>query len=148
MFYLLHAFACSLQRNVVTDTELDTSHYEWRVVKSDTMCAAFSDLNFRWQDRCLEVRMAAQALLTRELTRLTISGRKRLVESWSAFLPTLLDPTLSIFGSRALVAAMNTSLGSAPQPPPIPQRKGERTLPDPTVNGLISFTFLSSKMQD
>uniref|UniRef100_A0A0R3RAY5 DUF3535 domain-containing protein n=1 Tax=Brugia timori TaxID=42155 RepID=A0A0R3RAY5_9BILA len=56
----------------------------------------------RWQDRCLEVRMAAQALLTRELTRLSVNGRKRLVESWSAFLPTLLDPTLSIFGNRAL----------------------------------------------
>nr|CTP81986.1 BMA-RBC-2 [Brugia malayi] len=90
----------------------------------------------RWQDRCLEVRMAAQALLTRELTRLSVNGRKRLVESWSAFLPTLLDPTLSIFGNRALIASMNTALGTAnaPQPPPIPYRKGEKALPDPTVN--------------
>ncbi|KAM3722833.1 WD repeat-containing protein [Dirofilaria immitis] len=90
----------------------------------------------RWQDRCLEVRMAAQALLTRELTRLTVNGRKRLVESWSIFLPTLLDPTLSIFGSRALIASMNTAVGttSASQPPPIPHRKGEKVLPDPTVN--------------
>uniref|UniRef100_A0A1I7VUE0 WD repeat-containing protein 7 n=1 Tax=Loa loa TaxID=7209 RepID=A0A1I7VUE0_LOALO len=90
----------------------------------------------RWQDQCLEVRMAAQALLTRELTRLSVNGRKRLMESWSAFLPTLLDPTLSIFGNRALVASMNTALGtaSAPQPPPIPHRKGEKVLPDPTIN--------------
>ncbi|VDM11954.1 unnamed protein product [Wuchereria bancrofti] len=90
----------------------------------------------RWQDRCLEVRMAAQALLTRELSRLSVNGRKRLVESWSAFLPTLLDPTLSIFGNRTLIASMNTALGTAnaPQPPPIPYRKGEKALPDPTVN--------------
>uniref|UniRef100_A0A0R3RSS2 WD_REPEATS_REGION domain-containing protein n=1 Tax=Elaeophora elaphi TaxID=1147741 RepID=A0A0R3RSS2_9BILA len=89
----------------------------------------------RWQDRCLEVRMAAQALLTRELTRLSINGRKRLVESWSAFLPTLLDPTLSIFGTRTLTASANTALGTtiAPQPPPIPHRKGEKALPDPTL---------------
>ncbi|VDN07727.1 unnamed protein product [Thelazia callipaeda] len=89
-----------------------------------------------WQDRCLEVRMAAQALLTRELTRLSVSGRKRLLESWSAFLPTLLDPTLSIFGNRALVASMNSALetNSVPQPPPIPQRIGEIALPDPTIN--------------
>uniref|UniRef100_A0A915Q1S3 Anaphase-promoting complex subunit 4 WD40 domain-containing protein n=1 Tax=Setaria digitata TaxID=48799 RepID=A0A915Q1S3_9BILA len=81
-----------------------------------------------------KVRMAAQALLTRELTRLSVNGRRRLVESWSAFLPTLLDPALSIFGSRALVASMNTAPGTALQPPPIPCRKGEKALPDPTVN--------------
>lgn len=92
---------------------------------------------FRWQDRCLEVRMATQALLTRELTRLSVNGRRRLVESWSAFLPTLLDPALSIFGNRALIASMNTAVGTAniSQPPPIPHRKGEKVLPDPTVNG-------------
>ncbi|VDO43375.1 unnamed protein product, partial [Onchocerca flexuosa] len=97
--------------------------------------------HFLWQDRCLEVRMAAQALLTRELTRLSVNGRKRLVESWSVFLPTLLDPTLSIFGNRALIASMNTAVGTvtASQPPPIPHRKGEKTLPDPTVNGEVNL---------
>ncbi|VDK71899.1 unnamed protein product [Onchocerca ochengi] len=92
--------------------------------------------HFLWQDRCLEVRMAAQALLTRELTRLSVNGRKRLVESWSVFLPTLLDPTLSVFGNRALIASMNTALGTvtASQPPPIPHRKGEKALPNPTIN--------------
>lgn len=85
--------------------------------------------------------MAAQALLTRELTRLSVNGRKRLVESWSAFLPTLLDPALSIFGSRALIASMNTTLGttSVSQPPPIPHRRGEKALPDPTVNGEVNI---------
>lgn len=94
----------------------------------------------RWQDRCVEVRLASQALLTRELARLGISGRRRLVESWSTFLPTLLDPTLSIFGSRTLVASMNTALpstGTNPKPPPIPPRTSQISLPDTTLQGII-----------
>uniref|UniRef100_A0A9J2PMT9 Uncharacterized protein n=1 Tax=Ascaris lumbricoides TaxID=6252 RepID=A0A9J2PMT9_ASCLU len=91
----------------------------------------------RWQDRCVEVRLAAQALLTRELARLGSSGRRHLVESWAAFLPTLLDPTLSIFGARTLVASMNTAPPSAsstqPQPPPIPPRSNQISLPDTTL---------------
>lgn len=97
-------------------------------------------MSLRWQDRCLEVRMAAQALLTRELTRLSVNGRRRLVESWSVFLPTLLDPSFSIFGSRIPVASMNTVIGTTGiQPPPIPYRKGEKALPDPAVNGVTHF---------
>ncbi|KAK6034595.1 hypothetical protein COOONC_27899 [Cooperia oncophora] len=52
----------------------------------------------RWQDSCVEIREAAQALLIRELSRLDSAGRRRLVESWTPFLPPLLDPALSIFG--------------------------------------------------
>ncbi|VDP07804.1 unnamed protein product [Heligmosomoides polygyrus] len=51
----------------------------------------------RWQDSCVEIREAAQALLIRELSRLGTSGRRRLIESWTPFLPPLLDPALSIF---------------------------------------------------
>ncbi|VDK82216.1 unnamed protein product [Litomosoides sigmodontis] len=108
----------------------------WSLIAALHCCLLPDLIKPKWQDRCLEVRMAAQALLTRELTRLSVNGRKRLVESWSAFLPTVLDPTLSIFGSRALIASMNTALGttSISQPPPIPHRRGEKALPDPTVN--------------
>jgi hypothetical protein len=41
----------------------------------------------RWQDRCLEIREAAQALLLAELRRLGSKGRKNLVDEWAAFLP-------------------------------------------------------------
>jgi WD40 repeat protein len=41
----------------------------------------------RWQDRCLEVREAAQALLLAELRRLGPKGRKQLVEEWAINLP-------------------------------------------------------------
>ena len=41
----------------------------------------------RWQDRCLEIREAAQALLLAELRRLGSKGRKLLVDEWAPFLP-------------------------------------------------------------
>lgn len=92
---------------------------------------------YRWQDRCLEIRLAAQALLTRELNRMGMKGRKRLMESWAPFLPTLLDPTLSIFGARTATASMNMAPPCAVQPPPIPPRSGRIPLPAATMNGFI-----------
>ncbi|XP_071441616.1 WD repeat-containing protein 7 isoform X4 [Hetaerina americana] len=41
----------------------------------------------RWQDHCLEVREAAQALLLAELGRMGPKGRKALVDSWAPYLP-------------------------------------------------------------
>ncbi|XP_064096982.1 WD repeat-containing protein 7-like isoform X3 [Macrobrachium nipponense] len=46
----------------------------------------------RWQDRCQEVREAAQALLKTELTRMGPEGRQKLVEVWSPHLPTHTEP--------------------------------------------------------
>uniref|UniRef100_A0A183UV28 WD_REPEATS_REGION domain-containing protein n=1 Tax=Toxocara canis TaxID=6265 RepID=A0A183UV28_TOXCA len=113
-------------------------------------CPRIELLARRWQDRCVEVRLASQALLTRELARLGISGRRRLVESWSTFLPTLLDPTLSIFGSRTLVASMNTALpstGTNPKPPPIPPRTSQISLPDTTLQDVTRMDSESGVQQ-
>lgn len=50
-------------------------------------------LAIRWQDRCVEIRDAAQALLLAELSRIGVEGRKKLVETWAPFLPNLnVDP--------------------------------------------------------
>lgn len=76
----------------------------------------------RWQDSCLEIREAAQALLIRELTRLGAEGRRRLIESWAPFLPPLLDDSLSIFGSK-LQSSVPTVQPSAPAPPIPPRTK-------------------------
>lgn len=57
---------------------------------------------FSWQDGCIEIREAAQALLVRELARLGGDGRRRLIESWAPFLPPLLDESLSIFGKAII----------------------------------------------
>uniref|UniRef100_A0A0N5A9D2 WD_REPEATS_REGION domain-containing protein n=1 Tax=Syphacia muris TaxID=451379 RepID=A0A0N5A9D2_9BILA len=80
--------------------------------------------------------MAAQALLKYELTRLGPSGRKTLTENWALFLPTSLDPTLSIFVNAAICGSATSSSVTAahsspsPQPPPIPPRGKTIPLPD------------------
>ncbi|WKY03000.1 hypothetical protein Q1695_016360 [Nippostrongylus brasiliensis] len=88
----------------------------------------------RWQDSCVEIREAAQALLIRELSRLGTSGRRRLIESWTPFLPPLLDPALSIFGAR-LQSSIPTLPPSAPPIPP--RRKSspppQTPVPEPTI---------------
>ncbi|XP_070197340.1 WD repeat-containing protein 7-like isoform X2 [Littorina saxatilis] len=50
----------------------------------------------RWQDRCLEIREAAQALLLAELRRIGAQGRKMVIDEWAPFLPTRVDPKISI----------------------------------------------------
>ncbi|XP_077138700.1 WD repeat-containing protein 7 isoform X4 [Ranitomeya variabilis] len=49
----------------------------------------------RWQDRCLEVREAAQALLLAELRRVGQSGRKETIDSWAPYLPQYVDTIMS-----------------------------------------------------
>ncbi|KAL1239691.1 WD repeat-containing protein [Trichinella pseudospiralis] len=56
-------------------------------------------LCLRWQDRCQQLRQAAQTLLLAELDRIGAEGRARLVERWQAYLPIIVDPTISLFGS-------------------------------------------------
>ncbi|XP_077994081.1 WD repeat-containing protein 7-like isoform X2 [Glandiceps talaboti] len=50
----------------------------------------------RWQDRCLEVREAGQALLLAELRRIGSEGRQEVVNSWAPYLPNYVDPQMSI----------------------------------------------------
>ncbi|XP_071989857.1 WD repeat-containing protein 7 isoform X4 [Engystomops pustulosus] len=49
----------------------------------------------RWQDRCLEVREAAQALLLAELRRIGQSGRKEAIDFWAPYLPQYVDTIMS-----------------------------------------------------
>ena len=46
----------------------------------------------RWQDRCLQIRLAAQELLVAELKNMGPHGRRNLVEKWRGFLPKYGDP--------------------------------------------------------
>lgn len=50
----------------------------------------------RWQDRCLEIREAAQALLLAELQRIGPEGRKQVVDSWASYV----DPAVSLIGDN------------------------------------------------
>ncbi|XP_033929566.1 WD repeat-containing protein 7-like [Melopsittacus undulatus] len=49
----------------------------------------------RWQDRCLEVREAAQALLLAELRRMEQDGRKETIDAWAPYLPQYMDTVIS-----------------------------------------------------
>ncbi|KAL5022011.1 hypothetical protein ScPMuIL_001166 [Solemya velum] len=53
----------------------------------------------RWQDRCLEIREAAQALLLAELRRINIDGRKSILDDWAPFLPNYVEPRLSLMSA-------------------------------------------------
>ncbi|XP_058957574.1 WD repeat-containing protein 7 [Pocillopora verrucosa] len=78
----------------------------------------------RWQDRCLEVREAAQAILLAELRRIGSEGRKQVVDTWAPQLPKSLEqsggtedkaeksdpapsPTTSILGFERSVDVQN-----------------------------------------
>uniref|UniRef100_A0A3P8YFW5 WDR72-like alpha-solenoid domain-containing protein n=1 Tax=Esox lucius TaxID=8010 RepID=A0A3P8YFW5_ESOLU len=61
----------------------------------------------RWQDRCLEVREAAQALLLAELRRIGQSGRKDTIDLWAPYLPQYVDQ-------------VSSPVAPAPPPEPVP----------------------------
>jgi len=56
-------------------------------------------LAVKWQDRCLQVRLAAQELLVAELKNLGPNGRKCLVEAWAGYIPKYGDPPFQAQGS-------------------------------------------------
>ncbi|BFZ12796.1 hypothetical protein BsWGS_15834 [Bradybaena similaris] len=62
-------------------------------------CPQLEMLARRWQDRCLEIREAAQALLLAELRRIKNDGRKKLLDKWAPFLPSYVDPELSLLSN-------------------------------------------------
>uniref|UniRef100_A0A8C4DWL8 WD repeat domain 7 n=1 Tax=Dicentrarchus labrax TaxID=13489 RepID=A0A8C4DWL8_DICLA len=96
----------------------------------------------RWQDRCLEVREAAQALLLAELRRIGQSGRKDTIDMWAPYLPQYVD-TVSSPGS--------TTEPSPPAPPPpeaqqietkVPEEEMDVTDDDITAGKALTFLLL------
>ncbi|XP_063815788.1 WD repeat-containing protein 7 isoform X2 [Pseudophryne corroboree] len=63
----------------------------------------------RWQDRCLEVREAAQALLLAELRRIGQSGRKDAIDFWAPYLPQYVDTIMSPGVTAESIQAGNAS---------------------------------------
>ena len=47
-----------------------------------------------------QIREAAQALLLAELQRIGPEGRKQVVDSWAPYLPTYVDPAVSLIGDN------------------------------------------------
>lgn len=80
----------------------------------------------RWQDRCIEVREAAQALLLAELRRLGSRGRKQLVDEWSHFLPQF-DPLVTGHqGGHSNIPSSAQSVASSNAPSPSPSEANIR----------------------
>uniref|UniRef100_A0A673AYQ1 WDR72-like alpha-solenoid domain-containing protein n=1 Tax=Sphaeramia orbicularis TaxID=375764 RepID=A0A673AYQ1_9TELE len=75
----------------------------------------------RWQDRCLEVREAAQALLLAELRRIGQSGRKDTIDMWAPYLPQYVD---------AVSSPGTTTEPSPPAPPPPEAQPIETKVPE------------------
>lgn len=69
----------------------------------------------RWQDRCLEVREAAQALLLAELRRIEQAGRKEAIDAWAPYLPQYMDhvisPGVSAEAMQTITVAPDTTSG-------------------------------------
>ncbi|XP_046914879.2 WD repeat-containing protein Rbcn-3B isoform X2 [Dermatophagoides farinae] len=62
------------------------------LIKSPHLKRSLVDLLARrWQDRCIEIRQAAQDLLLSELKSIGSKGRRLIVEEWSHYLPSYDD---------------------------------------------------------
>ncbi|XP_040434415.1 WD repeat-containing protein 7-like isoform X3 [Falco naumanni] len=66
----------------------------------------------RWQDRCLEVREAAQALLLAELRRIEQAGRKETIDAWAPYLPQYIDSVISSGVTTEAIQTGGASLDS------------------------------------
>uniref|UniRef100_A0AAQ5YG07 WDR72-like alpha-solenoid domain-containing protein n=1 Tax=Amphiprion ocellaris TaxID=80972 RepID=A0AAQ5YG07_AMPOC len=96
----------------------------------------------RWQDRCLEVREAAQALLLAELRRIGQSGRKDTIDMWAPYLPQYVD---------AVSSPGTSTEPSTPAPPPpeaqpietkVPEEEMDVTDDDITAGKALTFLLL------
>ncbi|KAL1443117.1 hypothetical protein MTO96_030433, partial [Rhipicephalus appendiculatus] len=73
----------------------------------------------RWQDRCFEVREAAQSLLLAELRRIGAKGRKMVVDEWAIYLPKYIDASAAPSNIPAGgPTALAPQPGQAAQPAP------------------------------
>ncbi|KAF6725822.1 WD repeat-containing protein 7 [Oryzias melastigma] len=79
----------------------------------------------RWQDRCLEVREAAQALLLAELRRVGQSGRKDTIDLWAPYLPQYVD---------AVSSPGTTTEPSPAAPPPAEAQPIETKAPEEEID--------------
>ncbi|XP_022084868.1 WD repeat-containing protein 7-like isoform X1 [Acanthaster planci] len=91
---LLAALHCVLLPDLLGSTRYKPPHLEM--------------LARRWQDRCLEVRAAAQALLLAELRRIGADGREEVIHTWAHHLPNYVDSSLSLLGSQSQASSMSS----------------------------------------
>ncbi|XP_053151482.1 WD repeat-containing protein 7 isoform X1 [Hemicordylus capensis] len=90
----------------------------------------------RWQDRCLEVREAAQALLLAELRRIEQVGRKETIDMWAPYLPQYMD---SVISPGVTTEAIQSAIANPEQQGPETKvQEEEHDLVDDDISGSLS----------
>ncbi|KAM9450708.1 WD repeat-containing protein 7 [Clarias gariepinus] len=93
----------------------------------------------RWQDRCLEVREAAQALLLAELRRIGQSGRKDTIDMWAPYLPQYVDAVSSPGAAPETAQPTPPPAEAPPTEPKAPEEEMDVTDDDITAGCLSNL---------
>ncbi|XP_060791364.1 WD repeat-containing protein 7 isoform X2 [Neoarius graeffei] len=93
----------------------------------------------RWQDRCLEVREAAQALLLAELRRVGQSGRKDTIDMWAPYLPQYVDAVSSPGAAPETAQPTPPPAEAPPTEPKAPEEEMDVTDDDITAGCLSNL---------
>uniref|UniRef100_W5L8Z4 WD repeat domain 7 n=1 Tax=Astyanax mexicanus TaxID=7994 RepID=W5L8Z4_ASTMX len=96
----------------------------------------------RWQDRCLEVREAAQALLLAELRRIGQSGRKDTIDAWAPYLPQYVDVVSSPGTAPETAQPTPPPPEAPPAEPKAPEEEMDVTDDDITAGKALTFLLL------
>lgn len=95
----------------------------------------------RWQDRCIEIRQAAQDLLLSELKSVGSKGRRLIVEEWSHYLPTYNDQMPDTHSTTIM-----TTQGSSPNiQAHFSTNQTHSMLPSPSSTPVTEFNHLPNE---
>ena len=94
------------------------------------------------------MRDAAQALLLAELRRIGADGRKKVVDDWAPFLPSYVDPSLSILSENAHApgpTADHGTVGMEDNDDAMLGKCGRDPLEDPVTSQVVSLSAVGNK---
>ncbi|XP_022440122.1 WD repeat-containing protein 7 isoform X4 [Delphinapterus leucas] len=96
----------------------------------------------RWQDRCLEVREAAQALLLAELRRIEQAGRKEAIDTWAPYLPQYMDHVMSPGVSAEAMQTITTAPDASGPEAKVQEEEHDLVDDDITTGKALTFLLL------
>uniref|UniRef100_A0A8C8SHV6 WD repeat-containing protein 7 n=1 Tax=Pelusios castaneus TaxID=367368 RepID=A0A8C8SHV6_9SAUR len=105
----------------------------------------------RWQDRCLEVREAAQALLLAELRRIEQAGRKETIDAWAPYLPQYMDSVISPGVTAEAIQAGSASPDSSGSEAKVQEEEHDLVdddIPAGCLSGLPQMKKISSSYEE
>ncbi|OQV20247.1 WD repeat-containing protein 7 [Hypsibius exemplaris] len=102
----------------------------------------------RWQDRCLEIRTASQALILSELRRMGGSGRRHLIEQWAMYLPNFTANESAPVSEMRSASAASNAIPDTPaseqlsnEDEDFEELQHEPTVSDPSLPSLYSVEY-------